>query len=182
MRHLEARGSASIVELAQSAGVHANTVRSHAAALESAGVLVRDVAVPRARGRPTLRFRLRDETPPPGVDPHGLAALLATALGRARSARALARLRSLAAAWGADRPGGDPELVDGLARLGFRARVEGDRVELAACPCPLVAPTHPETICQLAHGAANGILTGSGRRVRRASHDPQRRRCVLTLG
>jgi predicted ArsR family transcriptional regulator len=182
LRHLAARGSASIVELAESAGVHANTVRSHAAALERAGVLERDVAVPKTRGRPTLRFRLRDETPPPAVEPHGLATLLATALGRPRSPRALGRLRSLAATWGRDQPGGNPELVDGLARLGFRARVEGDRVELAACPCPLVAPTHPETICQLAHGAANGILTDSGRRVRLASHDPQRRRCVLTLG
>jgi predicted ArsR family transcriptional regulator len=182
MRHLAARGAASVVELAQSAGVHANTVRAHAAALERAGVLEREPVIPTGRGRPTLRFRLRDDTPPPGADPHGLATLLATALGRPRGAQALARLRSLAAAWGRDRAGGTPELVEGLARLGFRVRVEGDRVELAACPCPVVAPAHPEAICQLAHGAANGILADAGRRVRVAEHDPQRRRCVFTLG
>jgi predicted ArsR family transcriptional regulator len=181
IRDLAARGSASIVELAHSTGVHANTVRSHAAALERAGVLAREPAIPEGRGRPPLRFRLRDDTPPPGADPHGLAAVLAAALGRPRSARALARLRSVAAAWGRDRAGGDRELVDGLARLGFRARVDGDRVELAACPCPLVAPAHPEVICQLADGAANGILADSGRRVRAVEHDPQRRRCVLTI-
>ena len=182
MRHLTAHGSASVVELAESTGTHANTVRTHAAALERAGVLDREAATPKGRGRPPVRFRLSDDTPAPSADAHGLAAVLAAALGRPRGSRALARLRSLGAAWGRDRAGGDRELVDGLARLGFRARVEGDRVELAACPCPLVAPTHPEAICHLAHGAASGILTGSGRRVQDAQHDPRRRRCTLTLG
>jgi predicted ArsR family transcriptional regulator len=182
MRHLAARGSASIGELAQSTGAHANTVRAHAAALERAGVLDRVSAIPKGRGRPPIRFRLRDDTPPPGADAHGLAAVLAAALGRPRGPRALARLRSLGAAWGRERPGGDRELVDGLARLGFHARLDGDRVELTACPCPLVAPAHPEAICHVAHGAANGILCDSGRRVQAAEHDPHRRRCVLTLG
>lgn len=182
VRHLAARGSASVLELARSIGVHANTVRAHAAALELAGVLDRERSFPQGRGRPALRFRLRDDTPPPGAEAHGLAAVLAGALGRPRGARTLAGLRSLAAAWGRDRAGGDRELVDGLARLGFRARVEGDRVDLAACPCPLVAPTHPEAICQVAQGAASGLLRDSGRRVRAGDHDPQRRRCVLTLG
>jgi predicted ArsR family transcriptional regulator len=182
MRHLTAHGSASVVELAQSTGAHANTVRAHAAALERAGVLDREAAAPKGRGRPALRFRIRDDTPPPATEAHGLAAVLAAALGRPRSARALARLRSLGAAWGRDRAGGERELVDGLARLGFRARIEGDRIELAGCPCPLVAPAHPEAICHVAHGAANGILADAGRRVRAAEHDPQQRRCVLTLG
>jgi predicted ArsR family transcriptional regulator len=182
MRHLAASESASIGELAQSTGVHANTVRSHTAALERAGVLARERAVPKGRGRPPLRFRLRDDTPPPGADAHGLAAVLAAALGRPRGKRTLGRLRSLGAAWGRDRAGGDRELVDGLARLGFRARVEGDRLELFACPCPLVAPAHPETICHVALGAVNGILADSGRCVEAGAHDPQRRRCVLTLG
>jgi predicted ArsR family transcriptional regulator len=181
VRHLAARGPASVVELAQSAGVHANTVRSHAAALERAGVLDRQPATPVGRGRPVLLFRLSEETPP-AVEPHGLATVLASAFGRPRGAPAWARLRSLAAAWGRERAGGARGLVDGLAGLGFRARVEGDRVELAACPCPLVAPGHPETICHVAQGAVNGLLADSGRRVQDAEHDPRRRRCVLILG
>jgi predicted ArsR family transcriptional regulator len=150
--------------------------------LERAGILQRESSVPKGRGRPALRFRLRDDTPLPGADPHGLAELLASAAGRPRGARALARLRSLGAAWGRRRAGGSPELVDGLARLGFRARVQGDRLRLSACPCPLVAPAHPETVCQLVQGAANGILSGSGRQVRSAEHDPEQRRCTLVLG
>jgi predicted ArsR family transcriptional regulator len=179
MRHLAARGPASVVELADSTGVHANTVRAHAAALERAGVLDRERSSPSGRGRPALRFRLQDDAPPPGADPHGIASVLASALGRPSGVRALARLRSLAAAWARDRPGGGANVVEGLARLGFRARVEGGCVELYACPCPLVAPTHPETICQLAHGAASAIL---GRQIESAAHDPDRRRCTLRLG
>jgi predicted ArsR family transcriptional regulator len=182
MRHLTRHGSASVAELAQSTGAHANTVRSHTAALERAGVLDREAASPKGRGRPPLRYRIRDDTPPPAAEAHGLAAVLAAALGRPAGAGALARLRAFAAAWGRDHAGGDRELVDGLARLGFRARVEGDRVELAGCPCPLVAPAHPEAICHVAQGAANGLLAGGGRRVRAAEHDPRRRRCVLELG
>lgn len=179
MRCLAARGPASVVELADSTGVHANTVRAHATALERAGVLDRERSTPSGRGRPPLRFRLREDTLPPGTDPHSIASVLASALGRPTGARALARLRSLAAAWGRDWAGGSADLVEGLARLGFRARVEGGCVELYACPCPLIAPAHPETICQLAHGAASGIL---GRQIERAAHDPVRRRCTLWLG
>jgi predicted ArsR family transcriptional regulator len=38
-------------ELARAAGVHANTVRGHVAALEGGGVLVRDHVATGARGR-----------------------------------------------------------------------------------------------------------------------------------
>jgi predicted ArsR family transcriptional regulator len=182
VRYLASRGPASIAELARALGVHANTVRAHAGALERAGVVRRESATPRGRGRPALRFRLHDDTPPPDADLHGLAEVLASAAGRPRGARALSRLRSLGAAWGRRRGGGGRDLVKALRHLGFRARLDGDRVELSACPCPLVAPTHPETVCLLAQGAANGILAGSGRAVRSAEHDPENRSCTLVLG
>jgi predicted ArsR family transcriptional regulator len=182
VRHLAADGPASIAEIAHVARVHANTVRAHLAALERAGILHRVPSIPQGRGRPALRFHLNDDSPPPDADPHGLAQLLASAAGRPQGRRALAHLQSVGAAWGRGRAGSERELVDGLAQLGFRARIDGDRLKLAACPCPLVAPTHPETICQLAYGAASGILAGSSRRVRSAVHDPAQRRCTLVLG
>jgi predicted ArsR family transcriptional regulator len=182
VRHLAVGGAASVAELARAAGVHANTVRAHVAALERRGVLHRAPSVARGRGRPALRFRLHDDAPPPDADPHGLAKVLASLVGRPRGTRGLARLRSAGAAWGRGRAGGGRELIGGLGQLGFRARIDGDRLELSACPCPLVAPAHPETVCQLAQGAANGILAGSGRRVVAAEHDPERRRCTLVLG
>jgi predicted ArsR family transcriptional regulator len=180
VRHLSAHGAATIVELAAAAGVHANTARTHVAGLERAGMLSRVAALSRGRGRPQLRFRLHENAPPFELDPHALAGVLAAAAGPPRGARAAARLRSLGAAWARQRQGVD--VVEALERLGFRARMEEHRVQLGACPCPLVAPDHPETVCQLARGAAAGLLAASGREVRSAQHDPEARRCTLVLG
>jgi predicted ArsR family transcriptional regulator len=181
-RHLAAHGPAPVAELARVVGAHPNTVRAHTAALERAGLVQREGAAARGRGRPVVLFRLHDEMPPPDADRHALAGLLASAAGGARAGRAVAKLRSIGAAWARERAGGDREVVDGLGRLGFRTRVDGERVLLWACPCPLVAEHYPELVCEIAYGAADGILAGSGRRVRRAEHDPARRRCVLHLG
>jgi predicted ArsR family transcriptional regulator len=181
-RHLAAHGPASVAQLTQVVGAHPNTVRAHTAALERAGLLQREGSAARGRGRPVVLFRLHDELPPPDVDSHALAALLARATDRSRQGRPLAKLRSIGAAWGRARAGGDREVIDGLGRLGFRTRVDGERLELWACPCPLVAQAYPEIVCEIAYGAADGILAGSGRSVRSAEHDPARRRCVLRLG
>jgi predicted ArsR family transcriptional regulator len=188
VRHLTARGPASIAELAHAAGVHANTARAHVGALERAAVVQREAEAPRGRGRPALRFRLREDTAPPGVDLRALAELLAAAVGRPRGQR-LARLRRLGKGWGHRRrlraAGGQDvggEVADGLSQLGFRAQLSGDRLDLSACPCPLISPDHPETVCALAHGAASGILAEAGLKVRSASHEPARRSCTLLLG
>jgi predicted ArsR family transcriptional regulator len=188
VRHLAARGSASIAELSHAVGVHANTARAHLAALERAAVVRREAEAPRGRGRPALRFRLREDAPALGVDLRPLAELLAAAVGRPRGQR-LARLRRLGKGWGHRRrppAAGDRdlggEIAEGLSQLGFRARLSGDRVDLTACPCPLISPDHPETVCALAHGAASGILAQAGLKVRSASHEPARRRCTLLLG
>jgi predicted ArsR family transcriptional regulator len=188
VRHLAASGPASVAELARVADVHANTVRAHLSALERAAVVLCEPGPRRGRGRPALRFRLHDDAPPPGADLRGLAELLAAAVGQPRGRR-LARLRELGSRWGhrllpRAASGRDPgqELADGLSRLGFRARLCADRVELSACPCPLISPDHPQTVCALAHGAAAGILAPAGLKVRTATHEPSRRRCVLLLG
>ena len=178
--HLVEHEAATVAELARAAGVHANTARAHLGALEKAGVVVRCAPTPRGRGRPTLRFELAEHHPPPGADFRAMAGLLADAVGHPG-----ARLRELARRWGRARhrsgPDLDAQLSEGLGRLGFRARLADDRVELRACPCPTVAPDRPETICALAEGVAAGIAAPAGYTVRDAAHDPERRRCTLTL-
>ena len=57
-----------------------------------------------------------------------------------------------------------------LFRLGLRARLSGNQVELSACPCPLTSPDHPAIVCTLAQGAAAGLLAHAGLNVRSASH------------
>jgi predicted ArsR family transcriptional regulator len=193
VRHLAARGAASVAELSRAAGVHPNTTRAHLAALVDADVVLREAEAPRGRGRPALRFRLQEDGPPPAADLRALAQVLAAAVGRPRGRR-LARLRRLGVHWARRLPRARAadhrrdedssialELADGLARLGFRARLRRDRVELSACPCPVVSPDHPATVCALVHGAADGILAGAGLAVLSASHDPEARRCVLWL-
>lgn len=186
VRRLSA-GPATLSELAAAAGAHANTTRPHVAALEEAGVVRREPGEPAGRGRPADRYLLaRDWTPPTG-DFRGLAELLATLLIRGRPDPD--ELRRTGMEWGrwlAGRPGArDPgrELPRALERLGFDARVEDRVLLLASCPCPLVAPDRPDLVCRLALAVTDGVLAGSGSRMRVAGgdHDPKRRNCSATL-
>jgi predicted ArsR family transcriptional regulator len=181
------RGSASLHELAEAAGVHRNTVRPHIAALEDAGVLETESEAPRGRGRPRRRFRLGADWTSPTADFRGLAELLAAALAMADVDGD--RLDGLGREWGRfllGRPGGgraDHEIPRALARLGFSAEVRDGAVRLSACPCPLVSPPRPELVCRLAISALDGVLAGAGdgRRIADADHDPARRRCSARL-
>src|ERR671935_1541945 len=98
VRRLARAGSASLPELAAAAGVHRNTVRPHLATLERAGMVVRGRSRPEGRGRPAVRYRLRDEWALPTADFRGLAALLAAALERAGADER--QLRALGEDWG----------------------------------------------------------------------------------
>ena len=180
-------GPATLPELAQAAGVHLNTARTHVAALEDAGVLRSDPGVPAGRGRPPLRYRLADDFTLPTTDFRGLAELLAAAV--ARSGQSPAELRRLGQDWGrylAGRPGTqtlERVLPAALERLGFAARIEGRELILSSCPCPLVSPDNPVLVCNLAIAVAEGVLAGAGSdlRVAGTTHDPANRRCVAVL-
>jgi predicted ArsR family transcriptional regulator len=53
-------GPREVGELARIAGVHRNTIRAHLARLDQAGLLTSETAPPAGRGRPALRYRLRE--------------------------------------------------------------------------------------------------------------------------
>ena len=139
-----AEGPATLPELAQAAGIHLNTARTHVAALEEGGALQAEHAPPAGRGRPPLRYRLADDFTLPTTDFRGLAELLATAV--ARGDQSPEELHRVGKDWGrylAGRPGTqelERVLPAALERLGFDARLEGDRLVLSACPCLLVSP------------------------------------------
>jgi DNA-binding transcriptional ArsR family regulator len=174
VHHLERHGDASPAELADAAGVHLNTVRPHLAELEADGALERVASPPAGRGRPALRYRLVPGWTLPSTDFRGLAEVLAAALAR-RGASA-DEVHEVGVAWG--RRLGDQDVPVALERLGFDARVEDGRLELASCPCPLVLPDHPELICELAVAVAEGV---SGVPVGSRHHDPERRSCNARL-
>lgn len=187
VRHLTDHPGATLPDLAGAAGVHLNTARPHAAALEDAGVIEREAAAPAGRGRPRIGYRLARDWSPPTADFRGLAELMAAALVRRGSdAR---ELREVGEEWGrylAGRPGerdAADALPPALERLGFEASVTGRELELSACPCSMVLPDRPELVCELASAVADGVLAGCGARLRvgRRAHDPAARRCSLEL-
>src|SRR5437763_5604551 len=187
VRRLSEHGAATLSELAEAANVHANTLRPHLVELEQAGALTRETGAPSGRGRPTLRYRLADDWRMPAADLRELAELLAALVLRLGPEHD--QIETFGRDWGrflAGRPGRGA-LAEGLPpaleRLGFNARLEGDRVLLSSCPCPLIAPDRPELLCTLAVGVIDGLAASSGgpERVASHSHDPVQRRCSVTL-
>jgi predicted ArsR family transcriptional regulator len=187
VRHLDGAPGATLQELADAAGVHLNTIRPHAAALEDAGVVVRAAAPPAGRGRPRVEYRLAGDWSPPTSDFRGLAELLAAAL--MRGGHGPEELRAVGLEWGRylhGRPGGHDvarDVPDALEQLGFEARVDDSTLRLTGCPCSRVLPDRPELICELAVAVADGVLAGSGSDVRVGAreHDPEAHRCQLHL-
>ena len=187
VRHLADGGSATLAELADAAGVHVNTMRTHIAALERAEVVESAQKAASGPGRPAVEYRLVDGWGLSSTDFLELAGLLAAAL--VRNAPDAAALRATGADWGrylVGRPGRRDvatELPLALERLGFHAAVSGEVVRISGCPCAVVSPDHPEIVCALATGLVEGVLAASGTDLRVGEHDnhPERRRCTLRL-
>ncbi|HKH15634.1 MAG TPA: helix-turn-helix domain-containing protein [Solirubrobacterales bacterium] len=187
VRRLASDGPGSLDELAAAAGVHPNTARAHLHAMEGEGLVESAPQPAGERGRPRTIFSLREGWALPDDGFRALAELLAATLGETQpNPRAL---RRLGARWGrrslAGRTPDDAqaELLRMLGRLGFDARIENGRLELGACPCPLISPEQPALVCKLVDAVVDGILEGSGGhiRARRRRHDPAHRTCSALL-
>ena len=152
VRQLSRDRSVPLTQIADGAGVHANTVRSHISELESAGVVERE-SVARGPGRPPLRYRLGAGWRLPSDDMRGLSELLAALVLSLDPDSE--DIRQLGGQWGrflSGRPGGDAVagLPRMLERLGFDAEIDGCEIRLTSCPCP-------------------------------SQHDPARRTCTIRL-
>jgi predicted ArsR family transcriptional regulator len=185
LRALAGREAMTIAELATGAGVHPNTVRVHLAALEHGRVVQRERGTADLRGRPAVRYGLRPGWRLPTTDMSGLAELLAELALRNM---APGRSEQVGVRWGrylAGRPGTDCEHQLGVAleRLGFDHERSGQELRLTACPCPLVAPHHPQLVCRLVQAVIDGLLEMRDQplRVTASRHDTVRRSCTMTL-
>jgi predicted ArsR family transcriptional regulator len=188
VRRLAQSGPASLQELADAAGVHLNTARTHVAALEHAGAVVARPRQRPGRGKQGLEYELAEGWTLGSSDFRAIAEVLATAVLR-HGMSPEARLE-IGRAWGhyvVGRPGvHDPkdEVVRALEWLGYVAEFKDDQIQLAGCPCILVSPEEPRVVCDVAAGLVDGMLEASGSdlRVHDRHHDPPQRRCQISLG
>jgi predicted ArsR family transcriptional regulator len=187
VRRLASDGPASLAELAEAAGVHPNTARAHLSALERDGFIERSRRLTDKPGRPRTVFTLREDWTVPNEGFLAMAELLGAALGASKpDPRAL---RRLGVRWGrtavevAGSGDVNRELITVLARLGFDARIDGHRLLLTGCPCPLISAERPALVCKLVDAVVDGILDGSGSGLRavRHDHDPVGRSCSALL-
>lgn len=186
-RYLAEHGSGSLAELAGAAGVHPNTARVHLATLEDAGLVSSHGERLPGRGRPRTSYRLVPGWTVAENGFRGLAELMSAAV--LRSGVTEGELRELGAEWGRyllGRPQAkDPrhELPRVLETLGFQATVKRNELRLSGCPCPVIAPDHPELVCGLADAVVEGVLAGTGSQLKlvRVHHDPARRVCGGSL-
>ena len=168
--------------LAEQLGLHVNTVRTHLALLEDAG-LVTSTREDRDRpGRPKLLYRVTEpagESEP--ADPRGyrfLAGMLASFLASSEAEPARAAERT-GAAWGhylIDAPAPfhavEPtaavaRIVELLEEFGFEPELDAEdpsrpSILLHRCPFLDVAKEHPEIVCSIHLGLMRGALDELG--------------------
>lgn len=165
-----------MAELVAVTGVHRNTVRAHLARLAAAGIVAGEASRPSGRGRPALRYQLRDALLPSGAEQRLLMGSLVRLVARAYEDGAADHARQeghrlgrqLGAAPG---PGGVTMALRQATRilreLAFAPRLsrhgEVSRIVLRSCPFA-VSPDDPlgGIICSFHLGLIQGVVEVSG--------------------
>jgi predicted ArsR family transcriptional regulator len=168
-----ATAPATVTALAEELGVHVNTVREHLDALVAAGFAMRGRAPAAGRGRPAWQYTATDlvEQDVRLRDYAGLDGALAgpperTSTDAGADARAIGRTwgaelaREVPAESGAGQESAHYRTVALLAVLGFapEASTAATSVALRRCPLLDVARAHPEVVCNVHLGIAQGAL------------------------
>ena len=167
----------STAEVAETLGLHVNTVRPQMERMREVGLLEVEADHRGAPGRPQHRYSVASDAPSLGLEPPTfpmLARMLLSVAARAGAdgddARAAGREQGAREAEGAGRRSGLPcteALTSLLARLGFdpEAVDEGDGVTTVAftrCPFRELAEANPDVVCSLHRGLVEGFVTEAG--------------------
>ncbi len=158
-------------DLAETLGLHPNTVRLHLERLREAGLIEVEAVHRGTVGRPQHRYSLAPGAPGMGFDPpaHVLLAGLLAAMAEASGAES-AGARATGRAWGKNSALRASEssclglLAAELDRLGFDpaadATVTRDgatRIDFLHCPFRELAEAYPELVCNLHRGMCEGV-------------------------
>jgi predicted ArsR family transcriptional regulator len=163
----------STIEIAETLGLHANTVRPHLERMREVGLLDVEVEARGSVGRPQHRYSLAADAPSLGLEPAAfplLAQLLVTAAagagvgGEDAAAASREQGRAMAARSG---PGTCAQaLTRALDELGFDPATadDGELATIAFTHCPYreLAELHPELVCHLHRGLVEGFVEEHG--------------------
>jgi predicted ArsR family transcriptional regulator len=163
-------------EIADTLGLHPNTVRPHLERMREVGLLQVHADARGTVGRPLHRYALAPDAPSLGLEPPSFP-ILARMLARAAMLAGVAADEAAeagreqgeadAAAVGSGRPCVDA-LVDELDRLGFDPAVVDDAetgaVTVAFMHCPFrdLAVANPDLVCSLHRGLVEGFVDATG--------------------
>jgi len=164
-------------ELADSLGLHANTVRLHLDRLRETGLVEAEAMHRGTVGRPQHLYFLAAGAPGLGFDPpaHALLAGLLAALAEHVGADAADATR-IGHDWGSDagRRTRSQSCVRALeaelGQLGFEPALETQfgsapdvsRIEFLHCPFRELAEAYPELVCNLHRGLCEGVVDAVG--------------------
>ena len=162
-------------EIAETIGLHPNTVRPHLERMRDAGLVDVQAGARGEVGRPQHRYSLAADAPSLGLEPPAMPVLARMVLSMAER---LGASPDDAAAVGRDEgrrrsipygsaPSALEAVVSDLDRLGFDPVVsDGDDdtavVAFANCPFGGLAEQHPDLVCGLHRGLIAGFVAGMG--------------------
>jgi predicted ArsR family transcriptional regulator len=160
-------------ELADSLGLHANTVRLHLERMREAGLVDVEPVHRGTVGRPQHVYSLAPGAPGISFDPPSHALLAGLLAGLAERVGADAGdADAIGQSWGRDvakrtRSRSCVKVLAGeLERLGFdpAAEVEDDEVTISFLHCPFrdLAEAYPELVCNLHRGICEGVVSSVG--------------------
>jgi len=165
-------------EVAESLGLHVNTVRPQMERMREVGLLEVETDHRGSPGRPQNRYSLAPDAPSLGLEPPTHPLLARMLVGAATRAGA-GEEEALASGYeqGIDEAAAHPaarggSCIDGvvrmLARLGFDPEpvADGDggttTVAFARCPFQAYAEANPELVCSLHRGLVEGFVDATG--------------------
>jgi predicted ArsR family transcriptional regulator len=160
-------------QIAETLGLHANTVRPHLDRMREVGLLAVVTDTQGAVGRPQHRYSLAADAPSLGFEPPAfpvLARMLLRMAGAAQvaAAEAVEAGREQGATAARRRPVGTcaEALTQELAALGFDPESvlddDGATIAFTRCPFRELAEANPDLVCSLHRGLVEGFLDERG--------------------
>lgn len=168
----------STAEIAETLGLHANTVRPHLERMREVGLLDVHTDNRGSVGRPQHRYALAADAPSLGLEPPAFPVLarmlteVAAAAGVAAAATADVGAEQGRALAEAARAGRRPRascieaVTTMLSELGFDPAVVHDEnlatIAFTHCPYAELAAVHPDVVCHLHRGLVEGFVESIG--------------------